>query len=507
MKKIWYSTYESIKGPLVMYLIAMILLAIPNIFTSTNEILATILVAFQYAGGLVKTLFPLLVTISIIGKIHEDSIPVVGAVISYGLIHLVTMFMARQDFDSCYYTSLGTGLLRGVEGSSRRPLNMGFIASVIVIFIVIFTYRLSRQRFNYGILTFIDNDSWFLITSALATIAAGIAISLVFPFAVNGLTRIMTFISHNSANPGALYVYGLIERVLELFGLEDVLHNGFWIGNFGGNWMDGTGTVHMGDVGVWTAQLTRGMVELGVGKYITPYYIINIFIIPALLIGIYCQFSSKIERRRYLGLTIVAIAVSMTSSSLVPVQILLLFISPLLLVIHILLSSSLYMVFAILEIYLGYFYNGALAFAIPGTIVEFIKMSGMLSANSLKNILLIGAGYAVVYFAFVWLYYGVLAIDFLEGKEGDRNRKELIKALGGIGNLRIADGSPLSMSVAVYDISRIKAQPLIDLGAFKVTESFYYHRLFFGPGSVRIARKLKKEIREYNGVKKYLEAK
>ena len=61
MKKIWYSTYESIKGPLVMYLIAMILLAIPNIFTSTNEILATILVAFQYAGGLVKTLFPLLV--------------------------------------------------------------------------------------------------------------------------------------------------------------------------------------------------------------------------------------------------------------------------------------------------------------------------------------------------------------------------------------------------------------------------------------------------------------
>ena len=53
-----------------MYLIAMILLAIPNIFTSTNEILATILVAFQYEGGLVKTLFPLLLIISIIGKIH-----------------------------------------------------------------------------------------------------------------------------------------------------------------------------------------------------------------------------------------------------------------------------------------------------------------------------------------------------------------------------------------------------------------------------------------------------
>ena len=490
-----------------MYLIAMILLAIPNIFSSTNEILATILVAFQYAGGLVKTLFPLLVIINIIGKRHEDSVPVLGAVISYGLLHLVTMFLARQDFDSCYYTSLGTGLLRGVESNGRRPLNMGLIASIIVIFIVVFTYRLSRQRFNYGILTFIDNDSWFLIISCLATIVAGGIISFAYPYAVNGLTKIMTFISHNSANPGALYVYGLTERILELLGLEDVLHNGFWIGNYGGNWADGTGAIHMGDVTVWTAQLSRGMVELGVGKYITPYYIINIFIVPALLIGIYCQFSSKIERRRFLGLTLVTIAVSMTSSSLVPVQLLLLFVSPMLLVIHILLSSSLYMVFAILQIYLGYFYTGALAFAIPGTLVEFIKMSGMLSANSLKNILLIGAGYAVVYFLFVWLYYGVLAIDFLEAKEGNINRKELIRALGGIGNLRIADGSPLSLSVAVYDTARIKAQSLIKLGAYKVTESFYYHRLYFGPGSVKLARKLKKDIREYNGVRKYIENK
>ena len=97
-----------------MYLIAMILLAIPNIFSSTNEIVATILVAFKYAGGLTKTLFPIFVIINIIGKRHEDSVPILGAVISYVLLHLVTMFLARQDFDSCYYTSLGTGLLNGI---------------------------------------------------------------------------------------------------------------------------------------------------------------------------------------------------------------------------------------------------------------------------------------------------------------------------------------------------------------------------------------------------------
>ena len=87
------------------------------------------------------------------------------------------------------------------------------------------------------------------------------------------------------------------------------------------------------------------------------------------------------------------------------------------------------------------------------------------------------------------------------------NVKELIRALGGITNLRIADGSPVSMSVAVNDTTRIKAKPLLDLGAYKVTESFFYHRIYFGPGSVKLARKLRKEIKEFNGIRKYIETK
>ena len=67
MKKNWYATYESIKGPLVMYFSALILLAIPNIITTDVEIISTILLACKYAGGLIKTLFPLFMTINIIG--------------------------------------------------------------------------------------------------------------------------------------------------------------------------------------------------------------------------------------------------------------------------------------------------------------------------------------------------------------------------------------------------------------------------------------------------------
>ena len=507
MKKFWYSNYESIKGPLTMYLIAMILLAIPNIFSSTNRIIATTLVAFKYTGGLIKTLLPIFIIINIIGKNHEDSVPVLGGVISYVLLHLVTMFVASQSFEAPFYTSLGSGLLEGIQGLGRKPLNLGFVASVVVIVIVFMTYRISRQRFNYGLLTFIDNDSWFLITCSVVTIITGVGISFAFPYGVKFLNRIMVFVSENSANPAALFVYGLTERVMELLGMEDIIHNGFWIGNYGGNWLDSAGNLYMGDVNIWTAQLSKGMVELGVGKYITPYYIINIFIVPALILGLYCQYSSNIERRRLLGLMVIAVAVSVTSSSLVPVQLLLLFISPTLLIIHILLSSSVYMVFSMLQIYLGYFYSDALAFAIPGTIVEFVKMSGMLSATSLRNILLIGAGYFVLYFIVVWIYYRVLALDFLEGDAKVRNRKDMIRALGGLNNLRIVDGSPTSMSVAVKDTTKIKVQPILDLGAYKITESFFYHRIFFGPGSVAMAKRIRKEIKQYSSIQKYIEMK
>ena len=294
MKKFWYSNYESIKGPLTMYLIAMILLAIPNIFSSTNQVIATTLVAFMYAGGLIKTLLPVFVIVNIIGKNHEDSVPVLGGVISYVLLHLVTMFVASQSFDAQYYTSLGSGLLEGIAGLNRKPLNMGYIASVVVIVIVFLTYRVSRQRFNYGVLTFIDNDSWFLIICSVITIITGVAISFVFPYGVNFLNRIMTFVSQNSTNPGALFVYGLIERTMELRGMDDILHNSFWIGNYGGNWLDNAGNLYVGDVNIWTAQLSKGMVELGVGKYITPYYILNMFIVPALIVSIYCQYIPNI---------------------------------------------------------------------------------------------------------------------------------------------------------------------------------------------------------------------
>ena len=51
MKKLWYSTHDGLKAPLVMYFIAVILLGLGNTFTSNNEIISSLLSLCSYTGA------------------------------------------------------------------------------------------------------------------------------------------------------------------------------------------------------------------------------------------------------------------------------------------------------------------------------------------------------------------------------------------------------------------------------------------------------------------------
>ena len=505
MKKSWYATREGLESPLVLYFIGMILLGVGNLFTTSNEIISGILAAFRYTGGLIKIFFPLFLVINVIGKRHEDSVPIIGGVISYIVLNIVTMFVARQDLPSYYYTSFTTGGFSLLSQNGNRPINLGILASFLVIFIVIEVYRFSRQRFNYGLLRFISNDSWFLIITMLLTVVAGILASLMFPYGVYAANSVMSFINNNSTNPAGLFIYGVFERILEIFGVSDILHSNFWIGPLGGNWLDASGVTYVGDVSIWTAQLAANSIQSGVGKYITPYYVINLAVVPATIIGIYCQFSNKLERRKYLGLALLAIATSFISSSLVPLEYLLLFISPMLLVGNSIIIATLYGVFLYLDFYLGYSYSGILLYATPGTLVDLIRIISRLGQTSLTKLFTVSAAYLLVCFGFVWLYFDVLVQDFLEPKKKLQNRKEIIRALGGISNIRIVDGSPFDLRVSLYDNRRINQDALLELGAIRVKETYYCYIIEFGPGSVSLYRQIKKELKAYEKCQIYLE--
>ena len=504
MKKLWYSTHDGLKAPLVMYFIAVLLLGLGNTFTSNNEIISSLLSLCSYTGAVMKVFFPLFLTINVIGKKHVDTVPIVGGIVSYFMIQIMTMFYGNQNFPSYYYSVSPLGNLFNL-GINRNPFNMGLVTSFTAIMIVVTVYRISRQRLNYGLLRFIDNDGWFLIIITMVSIFMGIIFAASFPYYVNIMERGMNFLSDNASNPAVMFIYGVVERFCELLGTQDMLHRNFWFGGFGGSWMDAAGNAYLGDVNIWTAQLAQGALQPGVGKYITPYYIINLMYIPGLVIGLYTQYSNKLDRMKNLGLVIMVSIVSLLSGTIIPVHYYLFIISPVLMFSSIVASSMLYGLFSSLKICIGYNYIGTTLFATPGTLLNLIDIFPRLGKTTIEILIVVGVGFLMLGFLLVWLYYGILALDFLEPKKKIQNRKDMIRAFGGISNIRIVDGSPVSFSVTTYDNTKVNQQEILNLGASKVKETYFKYIVEYGPGSVSMYRQIKKELKAYKNIKKYID--
>lgn len=504
MKKLWYSTHNGLKAPLIMYFVAIILLGIGNTFTSNNELVSLLLGICQYAGAVIKAFFPLFLVINVIGKRHEDSVPIIGGLISYFTIQIITMFFGNQTLPVYYYSFSPLGNFFGVT-VNRYPYNMGIICSMMAIITVVLIYKMSRQRLNYGIMRFIDNDAWFMILTVLVSAALGFVTAYVYPFYVNILERAMNFLSDNSTNPACMFLYGITERVHEIVGLQDIIHRNFWFAGFGGSWMDAAGNSYVGDVNIWTAQLAQGSLQPGVGKYITPYYIINMLYIPGLVIGIYTQYSNKLDRMRQLGLLIIVIITSMFSGTILPLQYYLFIISPALLFSNVVVSSLIYGLFSAIKVSIGYNFTGPLLYATPGTLPGLIEIFPRLGQNTIITLVVFGLMFFVLGILEVLVYYRILALDFLEPDKKKQNRKDMIRAFGGIKNIRIVDGSPTSFSVTTYDNSLVNKEEILNLGASKVVETYFKYIVEFGPGSVSMYRQIKKELKAYKNIKKYID--
>ena len=63
-------------------------------------------------------------------------------------------------------------------------------------------------------------------------------------------------------------------------------------------WTNIAGATVVGDANVWTAQLGAGTLISGAGRLFAPYYVMNIFAIPAMIWGMYSIGTSKEQRAK-----------------------------------------------------------------------------------------------------------------------------------------------------------------------------------------------------------------
>lgn len=497
MKKKWYSNLELFRFSLIVLLIGEFFIGISSLKTS-SDLISTILQALSQCGVLFKKLFPLAFAINFIAVKHNNGIACFIAFVSYLVLEITTMFVADNTLPAYCFSSLFNISLTSQSGAlvTRMPLNLGLIGSIIIIIIVDNLYKITSKRYNYGFLTFLDNDSLLFIYACVATAAVGAVVSLLAPFVINLLDSTLKFVSTNSNNPACMAIYGLIDKSCELLQIGNVTKDNFWFGSLGGSYIDLENVTHYGDVNIWTAQIAANSVAETTGRFISARYILNIFIAPALVIGYYFNIKDKMDRKRITGLAVLAILVSLISGSTICIEYLLLFTAPALFFCHLALSSIIYMLVAVASLPLGYSFIKASQFATAGNIIDFINYARLAAFNktTMQMSLIGGIGF-FLYILIIHIYYSVLAFDFLDNKNSNKHIDEIVRLCGSTSNIKMITSTATDLVVVPYDKSKINVDELLNTSIYRVKERYFGYYLQIGPSSHAIARRIKKLIK------------
>lgn len=501
MKK-WYSIYDEVKFALSIYMIGLLMAGIANVFTANTAFFRIVLIIFKYTGNLIVQLYPLMIVINAVGIKHQSSVPTATAIICYVLFNIVTMFTANQSYASGYYLRLmGMSINMADFGEStliRYPLNGGIITSIIVIIIANNNYRRSRKRMNYGILNFISNDSWFFVCAIIETVAFAICFSYMYGYFVTGLDWLLKLISTNKTKPVSMAAYSFTEKVLELLGLGQITKDYFWFGALGGNYLSNTGSTVLGDINIWTNQYAAENIGKGVGRFVTGYLPMNNIIVPVFAIVIALQGNNRIEKQKIIGVALVAVIISMIAGTLLPLEMFLAITAPVLLCFHLAASSAMSGIIEYNRLYLGHSYTGIEKYALPGSIKDLLTYLNRLDFYHIAiRIVIIGACFAAAYALFTFVYYHFLASDFLSRKKKRNKIEQMLKAFGGIENIKFVKSSLNSIQIAFFDEDLINKKNILkETAVYKIIESAYGYDMKIGPGSIIYCNMLNKEIKK-----------
>ena len=340
--------YDNCRLPIKVLYFAFVFIAIGyliqnenvNIFyTITNPyILLTGQMLYRIGHFLVINM-PAIFLINLVAKRANSGMPAILAIIGYVTFLVVTMFFGRHDLlTQAYSNVLGLSYNTGVD--TYYPLQTGLIGSFGVAFITRYSYLKSRKKSIYSFFGFMSDDSRAMLYNTVLCGLFGIIIVLIWPYFINFLSHMITWIAEDISDPLRLSVYGFLDRVLSILGLGNIIRYPFWFSASGGTYASLGGTTVLGDVNIWSYMPDALLTYKGAGRFITPYYVINMFALPGLYLGLYFTISDKKERHRHLLFLIGSILLSFVCGNPLVLELVLLFTSPLLLAAHLVLFEQ-----------------------------------------------------------------------------------------------------------------------------------------------------------------------
>jgi phosphotransferase system glucose/maltose/N-acetylglucosamine-specific IIC component/phosphotransferase system IIB component len=504
----WYTLIEILQFPLQVLFLAMVLMGLsgvilnPNfntIFLIDNKLVIMMAELFRYFGGFIIMNFPLLILIKALAKRYDDSVVVFIGILGYAMFHVAMLFFAPTNLPAeAYYAFLGIQVNTSVMMNPSYngllvPLQTGIIGLIIVLSITRFAYHSSRNRFTYGSLGFVDRNVQAAIITILFSLLAGVVVAFIWPYFIRGSVSMFTFLSEDLNNPINLFIYGVLDRLYAVFNMSGLLRGLFWFTSLGGTWINAFGQTFLGDINVWVAQTSISVFGLGAGRLITPYFVLNIFAIPSMLVGIYGVYTDKMERRRFRLFFLLAALISILSGTLLPLEIFLLICAPLLFMFHIFMTGALFALFSATNVYLGYSFSGNVLTATPGSIIDMIVYWRNIDLfRPLLIIVMVGLITGILYFAATTYYFRKGAVNLIDVNELEHRLTAFLASVGGIENIRMIHASPTKLTVQVFDRSVVDFSKIHHHDVSRIVETRAGYSLSYGAPSYMLRHEVAK---------------
>ncbi len=501
--------YESCKTPIRVAYFAFVLIAFgflvqnPNVnifYTFRSSIILFIAELALRIGEFTVMNLPIIFMLNFVCKRAHNASPVVMSLIGYFTFLVTTMLLSPQNLGSqAYMSGSGIGSIFNVATGSRSPLETGMIGSFLVAYATRAAFIFSRHRSNYSLTNLFSRDMAGIVYNFIFCFLLGVLVSYSYPFLYSYLQRTIAFIGSDLSDPMRIGLYSILDRVLSILGLGNIIRYPFWFTAAGGSLSNTmTGQSILGDVNIFNYVKDTNSAYVGAGRFITPYYVINMFMIPGIYLGTLCSVSDKKDRNYLWIMFVVAILLSIAAGNPLPVELLMLLTSPLLLIVYLLLIGLVSEFMVSHGVYLGFSGNVTnILTAMPGSFADYIiNIRNASLAYSLRSIALIGAVAFLICFLMTWLYYRFIAFDFVKTGKGDEFVRLLIDSAGGIDNIIDAGAGLFKLNVYLKEPERISIEKIQDTGVHRVSETRDGLSFEIGTSSYAIARRIKKQLKK-----------
>ena len=498
--------------PIALLPVAGLLLGIGSSFTNPTTLETYGLTGIITEGGLLYTildimsktgsvvfdnlalLFAMGVAIGMAKK--EKEVAVLSGAIGYLILNtaISALISAKGGVEAMAANSTTTSL--GIT-----TLQMGVFSGIIVGLGVAALHNRFYKIQLPQVLAFFGGTRFVPIVTSIVYLIVGIIMFYVWPVVQGGIAQLGQLVLE-SGYVGT-WIYGIIERALIPFGLHHVFYMPFWQTELGGA-MIIDGVTVQGAQNIFFAELASKATEqfsVSATRFMSGKFPFMIFGLPAAAFAMYK--AARPEKKKIVGgLLLSAALTSMLTGITEPLEFTLLFVAPVMYVVHCVLAGLSYMLMHIFNVGVGMTFSG-------GAI--YLTLFGILQGNEKSNwiwIVVVGLVYAVIYY-FVF-YFMITKFNFkTPGREADDEETKLytrkdinarkdaavvkeedgfdrvsaliLKGLGGKANLADVDCCATRLRVTVSNPDLVQDSLLRESGASDVIHKGNGVQVIYGP--------------------------